>query len=198
MTRSDRRQSLILEVAKERFSRFGVKKTTMDEIAADAGISKKTLYECYRNKEDVFVALFAKEALALRDRVFRRIEKIEDPLDRLTAFARAAFRELHDDSFMFKVLRDDDALYAPFLKEEFRLGVEEGIIDLIRDLLNDGIEAKRIRPIDSHAVAYFLFKLFQSLTYARTSSIHGGEKEFRELMDLVLGGIARSQADLRG
>ena len=108
------------------------------------------------------------------------------------AFARAAFRELHDDSFMVKVLRDDDALYAPFLKEEFRLGVEEGIIELIRGLLEEGIEAKEIRSIDPHAVAYFLFKLFQSLTYARTASIRGGEKQFGELMELMLRGIVRN------
>lgn len=198
MTRSDGRRRLILEMAKERFSRFGVKKTTMEEIAADARISKKTLYECYGNKEEVFVALFAQEALALRDRVFRRIERIGDPLDRLRAFAGAAFRELHDDSFMVRVLRDDGALYAPFLREEFRLGVEEGIIDLIQELLKDGIESKRIRPIDPHAIAYFLFKLFQSLTYARTASIRGGEKEFGQLMDLVLEGIVQRQTDPRG
>lgn len=194
---SQGKKSLILEVAKERFSRFGVRKTTMDELAADAGISKKTLYECYRNKEDVFVALFAQEALALRGRVFRQIEKIDDPLDRLMGLLQAAFGELRGGSFMVEVLRDNDSLYAPFLKDEFRLRVEEGIIDLIRDLLNAGIKARRIRPIDPHTIAYFLFKLFQSLTYGRTASIRGNEKELMELIRLVLQGIARGQADRR-
>lgn len=184
------KRSLILRAAKDKFSRFGVKRTTMEEIAIDAGISKKTLYECYGNKEAVFVALFSQDALALRDRVFKRIQHIEDPLDRLEAFGRAAFRQLRSESFMVEVLRDEDGLYAPFLKEEFRLMVEKGIIDLISDILTAGIEAKRIRPIDPRTVAYFLFKLFQSLTYARTASIRGSEKELNELMEFLLQGIA--------
>ncbi len=45
----------ILDISKQRFARFGFKKTTVDEISRDAGISKKTLYENFKNKEDLFV-----------------------------------------------------------------------------------------------------------------------------------------------
>jgi len=56
----------LFEIAKERFDRFGFKKTTMDEIAMDARVSKKTIYENFKSKEDLFAALFMKEALAAR------------------------------------------------------------------------------------------------------------------------------------
>ncbi|HOO56816.1 MAG TPA: TetR/AcrR family transcriptional regulator [bacterium] len=43
----------ILESAMERVLRYGFKKTTMDEIAADAGISKGALYLHFKNKDEI-------------------------------------------------------------------------------------------------------------------------------------------------
>lgn len=43
----------ILLKADEMFMQFGFSKVTMEEIAAELGISKKTLYKCFSNKEHV-------------------------------------------------------------------------------------------------------------------------------------------------
>lgn len=43
----------ILLLADEKFQQFGYSKVTMEEIAADLGISKKTLYKYFSNKEHV-------------------------------------------------------------------------------------------------------------------------------------------------
>lgn len=41
----------LLAVGQELFSRYGLKKTSVDEIAAKAGISKGSFYNFYKNKE---------------------------------------------------------------------------------------------------------------------------------------------------
>jgi len=46
----------ILEKASELFLTFGVKTVTMDEIAEKMAISKKTIYEHYKNKTDLIKA----------------------------------------------------------------------------------------------------------------------------------------------
>ena len=43
----------ILSAAAELFSQYGFKTITMDDIARRAGISKKTLYQHFANKEEV-------------------------------------------------------------------------------------------------------------------------------------------------
>ena len=55
-------KNMILDKAKERFDRFGYKKTTMDEISRDCKISKKTLYELFSDKENLFNSLFCAKA----------------------------------------------------------------------------------------------------------------------------------------
>ena len=52
-----RRREMILDAAGARFQRFGYSKTTMEEVAADAGISKGTIYIYFQNKEDIFLEL---------------------------------------------------------------------------------------------------------------------------------------------
>ena len=43
----------IIKTADNRFKQYGYKKTTVNEIAADLGISKKTLYEVFSSKEEI-------------------------------------------------------------------------------------------------------------------------------------------------
>lgn len=47
----------ILEAAVRMFSRYGVKRTSMGDLAAEAGVSRQTLYKAYKNKNDVLQAL---------------------------------------------------------------------------------------------------------------------------------------------
>ena len=44
----------ILNAAKELFSHFGFKKTAVDDIAKKARGAKGTIYNYFRNKEDLF------------------------------------------------------------------------------------------------------------------------------------------------
>ena len=46
----------IVETAIGVISRYGVRRTTMSDIAAAAGISRQTLYSSYANKEEIFAA----------------------------------------------------------------------------------------------------------------------------------------------
>lgn len=50
----------ILEVATEQFARFGVRSITMEDLARQVGISKKTIYQEFENKKDLVKAVFAR------------------------------------------------------------------------------------------------------------------------------------------
>lgn len=51
---SDPKQQAILTSAWKAFASYGFRKTSMDDIAKGAGISRPALYLHYRNKEDIF------------------------------------------------------------------------------------------------------------------------------------------------
>ncbi|MEO1527070.1 MAG: helix-turn-helix domain-containing protein [Planctomycetota bacterium] len=60
------REQNILNAAVRVFSRYGVKRTTMADLAAEAGISRQTLYKSFRNKDEVLrthIRVFAANAV---------------------------------------------------------------------------------------------------------------------------------------
>ena len=54
---NDDRPTRILDAALRVFSRYGYRRTSMDDIAREAGLSRPALYQHFRNKEDVFTSL---------------------------------------------------------------------------------------------------------------------------------------------
>jgi TetR/AcrR family transcriptional regulator len=59
----------ILDAAQKRFARYGLSKVTMDEIAADLGMSKAALYYYFQTKEEIFREVIAREQQEFIDRV---------------------------------------------------------------------------------------------------------------------------------
>lgn len=54
-------QTEIFTRVKELFTKYGIKSVTMDDIARELGISKKTIYTCVKDKEDLVDKIFAAE-----------------------------------------------------------------------------------------------------------------------------------------
>jgi TetR/AcrR family transcriptional regulator len=51
------RREQLLDAALRTFARYGFRRTAMDDIAAEAGVSRPSLYQHFTGKEDVFRAL---------------------------------------------------------------------------------------------------------------------------------------------
>jgi AcrR family transcriptional regulator len=185
----------ILDIAKQRFDRFGFKKTTVDEISKDAGISKKTLYENFKSKEDIFVSLFIKEALTARKVILDKLGNIEDSLEKIGQFMLVSRDYFREEPFMVKVLQDENGLYAPFLKNKYRIFVEEGILNIFSNILRQGIEKGEFRHLNTHTVSYIIFKLFQAFTYAKTMPPQDGltndQSDLDEMVSFISEAIIR-------
>lgn len=61
---SDPKRAAILEAAKQAFSRYGLKRTSMADIAGIAGVSRPALYLLFKDKDAIFRALAAELSAA--------------------------------------------------------------------------------------------------------------------------------------
>ncbi|HEX4851696.1 MAG TPA: TetR/AcrR family transcriptional regulator, partial [Puia sp.] len=60
-TKKDQVKEKIGRVAMKCFAKYGLDKTTLDDIAKEVGLNKASLYYYYKNKEDIFLEVAIKE-----------------------------------------------------------------------------------------------------------------------------------------
>ena len=162
-------RSLILNKAQTRFDRFGFQKTTMDEISRDCGISKKTLYEIFQDKQNLFDCLFVRESRQAIDDIFLRMGEIPDPLDRVLQLLRTSISYFSEDTFLTRLLKNDDALFSAVLNGKYHCLVTEDLINIIVAIMAEGKKIGRIRPdVDEKVAAYIGLRLFEAFSYMRT------------------------------
>jgi TetR/AcrR family transcriptional regulator len=98
---SEDRVERILDAAYECFTRHGVRKTTMDDIASAAGMSRPAVYQYVRNKEDAFRRLAARifdTALARARQAAAGEGTLTQRMDRILAVKLAVTQQLFRDS----------------------------------------------------------------------------------------------------
>jgi AcrR family transcriptional regulator len=160
---------MILDRAKNRFDRFGFQKTTMDEISRDCKISKRTLYEHFQDKQNLFDCLFVRESQHDLKNIFVRMGQVDDPLDRLLQLLRTAISYFSEDIFLTRLFKNDESLFSALLTGKYHMLVTENLIGIIAEIIAEGKQKQRIRPeIDEQVAAYIGIKLFQAFSYMRT------------------------------
>lgn len=76
-------RSMILRAAERCIQRHGIRKTTMDDIARDAHISRPSVYRYFADREELLLALLSEHSRALTERARRFIAQypsVEDGL----------------------------------------------------------------------------------------------------------------------
>jgi AcrR family transcriptional regulator len=105
----------ILAAARAQFVEFGMRRTSLDDIALAAGISRATLFRRFPNRDALVSALVAREAQAAISAVDARIAAIEDPEDSLAAGAVAAIRAIVGNDLLQRLLVTDPDQMLPVL-----------------------------------------------------------------------------------
>lgn len=177
----------ILKIAKDNFEQFGYKKTTVDEIATNAGISKRTLYEMFSSKENILSELVMNEAFLYRSIMDNKLKNIEDPLEKLKIFTKSSVVYFRGNPFLEKILNDESGLYAPFLKDEISY-IEKSIEGFFANILCEGTQRGIFREMDEKATANCIFILYRSFTYAKAL------KPNKAWIQFVLNAIVKENA----
>ena len=112
-TQSERREkthNAILEAAKGIFGERGFGATTMDDIAAGAGVAKGAVYHHFPTKEALFEAVFDQVSRDLVDDLDRVTRAEKDTLAAMAAGTQAYFRACSRGPVGQIILRDGPAV----------------------------------------------------------------------------------------
>jgi AcrR family transcriptional regulator len=157
--RTDNRRARILAVARKHFGRHGFRRTVLDEIAADAGCAKGSLYLEFANKQALYHAVLDDVHAEVGQRFAAVVGGIESPAEWLRASLRFTFTTLEREPLLARLLTDDPEL--PALREyaardQVRAAAEAALTQF-RGLLRRGVEAGELRrDLDLEVVPFVL------------------------------------------
>jgi AcrR family transcriptional regulator len=86
----------ILEAARQRFLHYGYKKTTIDEIAADANIGKGTVYLYFTSKEDILLTIAREVKRNITEQMRAIAGSLGTPEERLRGMLLASILSVND------------------------------------------------------------------------------------------------------
>lgn len=86
MTKDEIAKQEIVLKAQVLFQQFGMKKTTMDEIAFACGKAKSTLYHYFKSKEEVFDEVLVVEVMNLRKVVKAKVEEVRTIKEKMECY----------------------------------------------------------------------------------------------------------------
>ncbi len=133
----------IINGAKKLMQQYGLKKTTMEDIAKSAGKSKSTLYYYFKDKDEIFDRVINLEIDELFHTVKTAVNKQTDVVSMLKAYILTKIKTIREKINLYNFAIENDLQGR--LNDEFtilrnRYDKEEK--KLISDILNKGVETK--------------------------------------------------------
>ncbi len=166
-------------------ARHGVTKTTLDDVAREAGCSRATLYRHFAGKRQLVEALVADEWSALVGALAAEVEAAETLEDALVALVTGGARALQEHEALQRVLELEPELALPYLTFD---GAEGTFAVVAADL---GPALRRFLPDDrAHRTAEWMARIVLSSFDAGGCAVVD-EPFTRELVhDFVVPGVA--------
>ena len=146
----------ILDAARGRFESIGYKRTSIAQIAREAGVAVGTVYRYFENKEAMLVAV-------LRETNERWLEKSRaatsssgTAIERMMRLAEASVVFNRENQLLNAIwTRNSDFIVEPLLDDLYRWAMAQNVA-LLAELIRDGVSEGTLRDCDADKTAYVL------------------------------------------
>jgi len=194
--RRERHERLVV-AAMKLFSRFGYRKTSLDDVASEAGISKATFYHYFTGKDELIGEVFGRYYHEYADRLRRELAVVKGPAEKLRRYGQVVHgyhRSVAERSALsvqerldqFPMVHKHLALFAEIEKET------------ISAVLEYGIAEGSFRKMDVPAVTLLLLHVFKGVIAEGMRAQDGREDLVDRFLDVVLEGLMVPGHNSRG
>jgi TetR/AcrR family fatty acid metabolism transcriptional regulator len=161
-TRGEQTRDKILRAAGRLVGRVGFRRTTITEIAEDAGIGKATVYLYFKDKQDILACLVLRETAHILDQIRQAVDGKDTVAGRLRAFILTRYRSIHSLLELYTA--------TPQLLLEDLPAMQEAAVDygkqelaIVETLLEEGRAAGELALQDTYLAAIAVTGTLRSL-----------------------------------
>ncbi len=127
----------MIRKGEEHFGRYGLRKTSISDLASEVGIAKGSFYLFFDSKETLFFTVLQNYEESIRKDLISRFEKKDvDSSEILKGFMKNMIRQLDNVPFFKVVLNRDEyrQFYRKLSKEQFN-SLFQSDVDFVNDIL---------------------------------------------------------------
>jgi AcrR family transcriptional regulator len=163
---TEERRRQIMEAALACFVRKGYHKTTMDDIVAECGLSKGTLYWYFENKDDLFVSLIKSYFFDVRQGTDVVLQQYPTASGKLRGLAQAFVEFFKAGGEYFSVLfefwlqstlRDELNQFMSTALSQYR--------QIVASVIAEGIQSGEFKAVNAEQVALAAMAAFDGLSF---------------------------------
>ncbi len=192
----EKRRKQIVIAAVRLFSQKGFYKTTIKELADEAGISHGNIYDYVGSKEDILF-LIHEFMCELEEASLRRsLTSGGNSLEHLSRIIRSQFNVMYEWSDTLKLIyRDAHVLKRSLLKK--LLQTERGHLSIVENVIREGIKNEKLRPVNVRAVANLIDSMVATWILKRwdlRGHVTRLEME-KTILDMVMQGLLLDRQD---
>jgi AcrR family transcriptional regulator len=182
----------IIDRGKECFARYGIKKTSIEDLTRDLGIAKSSFYSFFNSKEDLFLQIYTEEREALKDNLLENsfLKYRKEPDKAIKAYLHYVLNIANNHPVWRKVYIE---------KEHLELTISRSSEEKIKNIHRENV--KMILPFfEEWAAADLLIdkdaRILAETTYAVLSLIHLRneieDEDFQDIMDILIDLLAEN------
>jgi AcrR family transcriptional regulator len=164
MTKDEAIRVEVLKAARALFQRFGLFKTTMEDIAKATGKGKSTLYYYYASKDEIFDAVISEDMEEVMNLVTIAVDKVSSAEDKLKAFTSIRIKLLNQKANLYSIIFGEIS-ENPNLIRKLKKKYENRELETLKDILSYGVQTKefKIEDGDLDDLAYVMLCAFRGI-----------------------------------
>jgi AcrR family transcriptional regulator len=188
--RTEATTGALVDAARELFARDGYDATSLDAVAARAGVTKGAVYHHFDGKRQLFEAVFQREVERLYTVLSAIYSRKKDPWDAFHAGCRAYLEECLDPGLQRVVLLDG---FAAIGWESMRRQ-EAPLLDAMEIAITRAVDAGRVATRPAGPLASFLFGALceMAMTVARADDQKAAHRRAVAELARVMDALAAS------
>lgn len=191
------KKDLVLESASKLFCHYGFEKTTIDDIARDAGIGKGTIYSEFKSKEEIMLHVISKFMCSVNLKLKTLIDETEN-FNYETVRAILITKILLCYDHAKNNFHGADLFIFPFEKIKDRDEIYIETDSIIAELLNKiPMNGEIFENNDNLAIAKCIRKALSCFSPPSVLEIDSREEiiaQANEVLDLLLFGLIKKEA----
>ena len=181
----EKRENIIVS-ARELFNKYSFDKVSMDEIAKKAGVTKKTIYHHFRDKQELFQYFISEELEKMRKKIEATEKKKESFLEKISEDLNNILAVSKDNQLLINLIREKES--ENFHNQDFFKVYETRIVSYLEKKIDEEISRGNIRECDSRLTAFIIYKTIYSLTFEYDKKVNQ-KKVCKEVTNILSNGL---------